>query len=30
VSAARELATLLKPDGEAQTTQKILQELVQA
>jgi tetratricopeptide (TPR) repeat protein len=27
---ARELATLLKPDGEAQATQKILQELVQA
>jgi tetratricopeptide (TPR) repeat protein len=27
---ARELATLLKPDGEAQATQKILRELVQA
>jgi tetratricopeptide (TPR) repeat protein len=27
---AHELATLLKPDGEAQATQKILQELVQA
>jgi hypothetical protein len=27
---ARELATLLKPDGEAQATQKILHELIHA